>query len=441
MPPLAPSRRLALIATAGAHMLILGHAMANAGMGSLVPAMATDLGFDKALARYPFFTFAASYLVGVGLLRLPQFQWSNRRLALVSALMHLAAMVAWALSRNLWWLSASFFATGMFAAWMEVAITAMCSRLYPKNVSGAITLLHASFGIGAWAGPFFMERWLDAGLPWWGVPLLICAFFALAAALFTWAKGLDAPAPPAPLPPKREAQGEGSNIAPHLSPTPPSTTAPPTPLSPKGEGQGEGSNIAPHLSPPFRTPWLLCTVALLYIGTEMTLGFWAPTALQARYALSDAKAAGLMGNFWLLMAVGRLLNSAASRLFSPETMLLAAGLLSTATHLCLVFAHSQPMGLWSLWLTGFFFSGAFALALSIAGNRQPHHLEKSAAAMVFFQGLGLLAGPPLAGLIAKATSLEFILRVSAGLNVGLALACVFVLLTRQRPAIHLTPNR
>ena len=369
----------------GAHLLLGAYAVTLSAMGALLPAMAQGLGFEETQGRLFQFTYGVGFLLGLLLLRTPPLTRSNRALAVLSAAGLALGLLVWNQSPSLGALAAATGRVGVLGAWLELAGTALVVRLFKTNPTGAVSLLHATFGLGAWAGPMAMAWWLGKGGSWRDVPLVNVGLYALAAGvLFVSRVPAEAPA-----------------AAPGPTPAPPQKS--------------------------HALPWLLGGVTVLYISAEMSLAGWAPAALKERFDLDNARAAGLIGYFWLMMASGRLLCGLLSRRFSAQALLVAASALSSLSLLWLVMAPTLGQGLWALWFTGFFYSGIIAFALALAAGRDENRVQQNTAFIVTCLGVGLLTGPPLLGFFAeRAASLWFILQAAAFINAALLVVSVVV---------------
>jgi fucose permease len=183
--------------------------------------------------------------------------------------------------------------------------------------------------------------------------------------------------------------------------------------------------ISPHLvpvkeesaenQPVFRLPeralWTLGAVAFCSALGEGTMANWSAVYL-VQVLKSDAAFAALgYGAFSLTMTVGRLVGDPLAKRWQPTRLVRAGGLAATAGFLLAVTAAEPLVVLLGFAAVGLGLSNIIPLSFSAAGNHPEIPTSAGIAGVATIGYAGLLAGPPLVGLITEWTSLRVALSL------------------------------
>jgi fucose permease len=201
-------------------------------------------------------------------------------------------------------------------------------------------------------------------------------------------------------------------------------------IGPGSEAEGEQ---APRFTLPSRGVALLAVLCLLVMLTEGAMADWGGLYLSQDLDAQTAVAALAFAFFTAGMTVGRLFGDWINRLAGPVTLLRWGALLTGIPLAAMLLIAHPAAALLGLFAIGLGVSNGVPLMFSAAG-RQPETPPGPAIAAVSSMGsLGFLAGPPLIGFLAGATSLPWALA-----TLILGAAAVFALARRatgeRRPA-------
>jgi fucose permease len=200
-----------------------------------------------------------------------------------------------------------------------------------------------------------------------------------------------------------------------------------------GPGSAAEGEKAPRFTLPSRGVALIAVLCLLVMLTEGAMADWGGLYLSQDLGADTALAALAFAFFTAGMTVGRLFGDWINRLAGPVT-LLRWGALLTGIPLAAMLLIAQPAAaLLGLFAIGLGVSNGVPLMFSAAGRQRDTLPGPGIAAVSSMGSLGFLAGPPLIGFLAGATSLPFALA-----TLTLGSAAVFALARRaveeRRPA-------
>ena len=185
----------------------------------------------------------------------------------------------------------------------------------------------------------------------------------------------------------------------------------------RGEKQEGGSLF--RLPP--RVLWGLGAVAFCVAIGEGAMTDWSGVYLAQEFGTTDAYAALGFAAFSSTMTLGRLLGDALVTRFDPVLVVRAGSLLASAGILLAVVANSPITVLIGFAAAGAGLANGIPLAFSAAGKFPGLSPGVGIAGVATIGYAGFLAGPPLIGLLADATSLHVSLFVAAVLvgSIGL----------------------
>ena len=178
-----------------------------------------------------------------------------------------------------------------------------------------------------------------------------------------------------------------------------------------GHGSAAEGDEAPGFTLPSRGVLLIAVLCLLVMTTEGAMADWSGLYLRQDLGSSVALAALAYSFFTAGMTVGRLVGDAINARIGPVA-LLRGGALLTGIPLGALLLIGQPApALIGLFLVGLGVANGVPLMFSAAG-RQPDTAPGPGIAAVSSMGsLGFLAGPPVFGFFADATSLPWSLSL------------------------------
>jgi MFS family permease len=190
-----------------------------------------------------------------------------------------------------------------------------------------------------------------------------------------------------------------------------------------GPGSAAEGEDAPRFTLPSRGVALLAVLCLLVMLTEGAMADWGGIYLRQDLGAEAALAALAFACFTGGMTVGRVFGDRVNRRIGPAALLRLGALVTGVSLAAMLLIGHPAVALIGLVAIGLGVSNGVPLMFSAAG-RQPDTPEGPAIAAVSSMGsLGFLAGPPLIGFLADATTLPWALgTLIAGAAVLFALA-------------------
>lgn len=338
---------------------------------SRIPAIQNKLDLSEGTLGLVLLGMGVGVLVALSLAGGVIGRFSSRTVTIAAALGMCITLLLLALMPNPATLWIALFLFGAATSTMDVAMNDQAVLVEQRADTPLMSSFHASFSIGALVGAL-----LGAGIAWLSIgPFL---HFLLASVLFAFITLLFS----------------GHLLRVNAEPT-------------KGESL-------------FRLPpkivWPLGAIAFCAAIGEGAMADWGAVFLNQSLNTTAAFAALGFAAFSLTMTIGRLMGDRLATKFGSVSIVRFGGLLATVGLLAAIFT-TQPLVV----LAGFAAVGAglanvIPLAFSAAGklSRLPAGVGIAGVAAIGYAGF--LAGPPLIGLVAEASSLRIALLIVAFLS-------------------------
>lgn len=300
--------------------------------------------------------------------------WGSRPVVVLAALSNCLSLPLLALAPSGWTLALALFVFGFTNAAMDISMNAQAVEAEKRYIRPIMSSFHALFSLGGLIGAALGGAAAAAGME----PLPFFTWMATGSVLLMlWAIRHLLKAPPTPSGPRF--------------------------VWPRGALLGLGLIV-------------FCTG----LG-EGAVADWSAVFMKQVIGSSEAVAALAFAAFSVAMVVGRLTGDALNYRFGSVALARAGGLLAAAGFVTTLLAARPEVAMLGFVMIGLGYCTLFPLAFSAAG-RVPGIQPGVALASVATLGyLGFLAGPPVIGLIAHATSLRVSFAVVAGLAVVIAL--------------------
>jgi fucose permease len=200
-----------------------------------------------------------------------------------------------------------------------------------------------------------------------------------------------------------------------------------------GHGSAAEGDDAPSFALPSRGVVLLAVLCLLVMVTEGAMADWGGLYLRQDLGASAALAALAYSFFTAGMTVGRIVGDAINHRIGAVA-LLRWGAVLTGVPLGAMLLIGQPAAaLVGLFLVGLGVANGMPLMFSAAGRQPDTSPGPGIAAVSSMGSLGFLAGPPVIGVLADATSLPWALAT-------LILGAVVVFALARRATARTTPE-
>lgn len=178
-----------------------------------------------------------------------------------------------------------------------------------------------------------------------------------------------------------------------------------------GEGSVAEGSDAPAFALPSRGVVLIALICLLVMVTEGAMADWGGVLLRQDLAASAALAALAYSFFTAGMTVGRVLGDRINHRIGPVALVRGGALLTGIPLAVLLLAGEPAVALGGLFLVGLGVANGVPLMFSAAGRLPDVPPGPGIGAVSSMGSLGFLAGPPLIGFAADATSLPWALSV------------------------------
>ena len=269
---------------------------------------------------------------------------------------------------------------GIFAGLGAGAIDAgINTYIASEHSEGLMQWLHASFGIGITLGPIIMTAGLNIFESWrWGYVVVGAAQVTLAL-IFGLTRRLW----------KRDASSTVEETADDRKLMDYQT--------PMRESMGQ-----PRV-------WLSVALFFLYTGVELTLGIWAYSLLTEGRGIAPQVAGLVAGSYWGMFTVGRILAGLYTHRIKTETIVRFSIVGALIGALLVWWNPSNMVSLIGVALTGFAVAPIFPGLMSDTASRVgSHHAANTIGMQISGAGLGAMALPGLAGVLADSISLEVI---------------------------------
>ena len=192
-----------------------------------------------------------------------------------------------------------------------------------------------------------------------------------------------------------------------------------------GEGSAAEGADAPSFALPSRGVLLIALLCLLLMVTEGAMADWGGLLLRQDYDASAALAALAYSFFTAGMTLGRVLGDRINHRVGPVALLRGGALLTGIPLAALLLIGQPAAALAGMFLVGLGVANGVPLMFSAAGRLPDVAPGPGIGAVSSMGSLGFLAGPPLLGFAADATSLPWALS-----SLILAAVVVFVLADR-----------
>jgi MFS family permease len=327
-----------------------------------IPQVKDNLGFSEGTLGFALLGISAGVISGLllagGLIE----RFSSRRVTLIATLLFCAAFSLIGLTVNFITLVTTLYLMGFCGSIMDMAMNTQASEIERRLQRPVMSSFHGMFSMGGIVGGFMGAAAVSFSLS-------VFTHFLMVAILFIII-GLIA----------------GTALV-------------------TIEGEAEGHD-APVISLPSPAVWALGAGAFSAAIGEGSMIDWSALYLKDIVGTNEAFAAYGLIAFSTLMTIGRFAGDWLVSKFSAEILVRGGGVLG-ASGLLLAMVIPQPLPV----LIGFGFVGAgmsiiIPLAFSAAGNIPGIPSGTGIAGVATIGYAGFLAGPPLIGLLAEATTLR-----------------------------------
>jgi MFS transporter, FHS family, L-fucose permease len=354
------SRRLTLFVLCG---VFLADGIVLAALGPTLPDLARQAGRTLGeVGRVFVAVFGGSLLAQI--FGGPISDRFGRRVVLVLGLLLFGLGTAGVVAshRMLWMLAAAIVA-GIGYGGCTLAVNVIASELVPERRASTVNLVNLFYAMGAIAGPLIAGAFLEArgsALPtlWIGSALLL-----LLVPISLYGVAIDHTVGVAPV------TREPLHVAAGLDAATPFIAA-------------------------------LGLLLALYVGSEASLGAWAPVYLQQSTRLDAAGATTATAVFWVALCGGRLLAAVAGVRLSAERLMVVSLVAAAGGGLVLVAGHGvASISVVALALLGLAFGPIYPTGIAIVTGRFASAAGAATSRIGLLAALGGMALPWLQGVV------------------------------------------
>lgn len=270
-------------------------------------------------------------------------------------LLYVVGLLTIAASSNIWILFLGIGITGMGWGYCNTAINVLINEISDGD-GNAMSLLHMSFGIGAFLIPLVFSFFLKLNLTWQHMMIFLAAMAFIAMIL---SFQMDTP---------RMTKSE---------------------LKTKNDtGKRSWSMML-----------LFMGILFFYVGSENAFSGWMVTYLTTAVSFSEGSAQSMLSTLWLMVIAGRIVTGRMSRSISHATLTFFMSLGALLFMLLFISASSPFVIGFSIVVIGLMFSGIYPLTMANA-NPIIKGSATSSAIVIAGGGLGSTILPYVTGKIA-----------------------------------------
>ena len=375
--------RLATLAVFFVNGLLLANWVAR------IPAIQIRLGMNEGVLGLTLMGLSAGVIVALSMAGGIVGRFGSRNVTLVAGIGLCIVLPFLGLMTTPLALFVALFVFGVFLSTMDVAMNAQAVAVEQHAAKPLMSSFHAAFSIGGLAGALFGAA-LAAQAVDTVTHFVIASVLSLAVLLFSSRYLLDV----------------------------------------SGEKQ-EGGRL---ISLPPRILWGLGAVAFCVAIGEGAMTDWSGVYLAQEIGTTAAFAALGFAAFSLTMTIGRLTGDWLTTRFNPVKIVRFGGLLAAVGLMAAVFTSNEYIVLLGFAAVGAGMANGIPLAFSAAGRFPGISAGAGIAGVATIGYAGFLAGPPVIGLIAEATSLRISLFLVALLLGTLVFTAQAIRPPQQEPA-------
>ncbi len=303
--------------------------------------------------------FIGALLANVALGRLSDL-WGQHRALTVAFLIFSLAMTATTFSR---WLPLTFgliFIAGIGYGTANLCGNVLIGRVFKENHVSAVNWLNVFYGVGAFTGPILVS----AGYYFWknGAPSFwLGSFLMLVVAVLMYLRIFQY----------------------HL----------------EGQGETVKSNSTTKVTRSLFL-WSLGLIALIYVGTETSIGGWSTTYLEKTTSLPIEIAALVTSAFWLALTGGRLMGALLGSRVSAENLLWLCLGISSVGGLLFVFGYGNgTFSIIAIMLIGLGFGAIYPTIMAVMTNAFPQAPGQAGGVITALCSIGGSLFPWMQGVI------------------------------------------
>ncbi len=325
--------------------------------GAIMPDIRStfDLSYEQGGLMLAIFSF--SYLLNGLLGGVLSDRIGLKKTITLGNLLYVIGLLSIAASTNVWMLFLGIGITGMGWGYCNTSINVLINEISDGD-GNAMSLLHMSFGIGAFIIPLVFSVFLKLGLNWQHMMVFLAVMALIALIVST---GMI-------LPKKTLSELK----------------------SQKDTGKKSWTMML-----------IFMGILFFYVGSENAFSGWMVTYLTTAVSFSDAGAQNVLSTLWLMVIAGRMVSGKISRIIPPATMMFVMSVGGLLSMLLFINTSSPFVITLSVVMIGLMFSGIYPLTMANA-NPVIRGSATSSAIVISGGGLGSTILPYVTGRFADA---------------------------------------
>jgi fucose permease len=377
------NNRPPLILTFGLYALFFAYALSVTMIGPLIPVIMNQYRIVLSESGLITLILGTGGILSVVAGALVSDLFRKSLLVKLAAFVYSLSLILMAFSGSYAVFLILYFFLGASTRLLDAVVNAYVSDIHVEKRGFYMNMLHASFALGAVAGPLITSALLTAGFPWHFVYLAL-GVFCLAVSSFYFTVQTRVKNETVPL-----REKEARNISPLLK---------------------SGRLM------------VLCAMAFLYTGISSVFSTWMPSFFMQELK-TDAFFAGLPGSvYWLGILAGRLTYSFISEKFSTKSLLLTSNIFAGIVLVLAIIVNTPAFYLAALFVAGFLCSAVIPFSVALGCTWYPKNTGTVSSMIFFFATSGYMLLPFLYGAVADSSGLYFSIVLTAILPLAIAVS-------------------
>lgn len=343
-------------------VMFLVHGMIFGNWAARIPDIKAGLGLNEAELGQVLLGTPIGILLGLPTVSGLIVRFGSRRMAIGTMVVFASGLIVIPFVPNAIALFLVLMAMGLVGSMNDVSINSQGVAVEKRHHRSIMSSFHAAFSIGLFAGAIMAAFFTAIGAG--------TTEHLIAAAFISMAIGVSA--------------------APKLI---------------EVEGERQAKRSSPFTLPP-RALWGLGVIAFFCSISEGAMTDWSGVFMENQVKVSDAVVPFGFAAFSLMMTVGRFSGDILIERFSPRLLIMISGILGSSGLAILVALPYLPTALIGFAMVGMALSYVIPLMFALAGQMPNLAPGVGIAGVATLGYSGFLAGPPIIGLVAEATSLR-----------------------------------
>ena len=373
--------------TISLYLLFFCYALSATITGPLVPKIMAQYGISLSQSGLISLLIGLGGALGIATGGLIADRFKKPALIHASVYMYSAVLLAMYFVPSFIWLLVMFFLMGFCTRVLDTAGNGYLSDVHEHRRTLYMSLMHASYALGAVAGPVLTSTVLSDGYDWKNV-FLVMALVCATASLFY-------------------------SVVQHRTKHLPLPTVP-----------SAGSNKFFWIKD--RQFYILCVMAFVYCGFTAALAAWMPTFMQEGLGANTLLSGLPISLLWVGILCGRLIYPVLIGRFNAKRVFLTGSLLTVMIFVLSVIVNSPVFYAIAFFFPGFLLGDIVPFAIVLGCSWHRAHSGAVSSYILMSGTLGFLVIPWLFGCISDVIGLYGMIMACTLMPAGLLALCVML---------------